>query len=200
MSDWYRRTDWNDEIAADFEVRLARARPATRAQYLSVQGYALLKAHPDQAELILERAITAGNPAELPRAACYLALARVAGGNIDGAIMAYELAIAVERQNSAFRSTAGVDQALLIALHDRADLFRQALDQLAMAAADDWSLAGLEALVAESVIRHKQGEGERARKLARQALQLFPDEAEGAEWAGISFDGLRARLEAIANG
>jgi hypothetical protein len=198
MSDWYRRKEWDAEIAADFEARLARSRTSSQAQYLSLQGYALLAAYPERAEELLERAMATAEASELPRAACYLALARVAQGKIDGAIQAYDLAIAAERQNPAFRSTAGVDQALLIALHDRRDLFGKALDQLAMAVADDWSLAGLEALAAESIIRHTMGEAAKAAELAREALQLIPAEAQGAEWSGISFPEVRARLEAIA--
>jgi tetratricopeptide (TPR) repeat protein len=198
MTDWYRRTDWNDEIAADFEARLARARPPSRAQYLSLQGYALLGRHPEQAEALLERAVEANDPAELPRSACYLALSRVAQGKVDAAIDAYQLAIEAERREPAFRSTAGVDQAFLIALHDRRDLFGQALDQLAMAYRDDWSLAGLEALAAESIIRDAKGEMDKARQPAREALTLVPGDAQDAEWAGISFVDLRARLEEIA--
>jgi tetratricopeptide (TPR) repeat protein len=197
MTDWYRRTDWNDDIAADFEARLARSRQSSHAQYLSLQGYSLLAKRPDQAEALLERAVAVGEASELPRAACYLALSRVAQGKVDGAIGAYDAAIAAERRNPAFRSSAGVDQALLIALHCRSDLFGQALDQLAMAAEDGWSLAGLEAVAAESIIRHARGEQEKARELAQVALELIPADAAGAEWAGMSFEDLRARLEAI---
>jgi tetratricopeptide (TPR) repeat protein len=197
MSDWFRRTDWNEEIAADFEARLARSRASSQAQYLSLQGYALLGTHPQQAEDLLSRAVSAGDPSEVPRAACYLALSRVAQGKVDGAIQAYDVAIAAERRNPAFRSTAGVDQALLIALHDRRHQFGKALDQLAMAVADNWSLAGLEAVAAEAIIRHAIGDVATARQRAREALELLPQDPFGAEWAGISIDDLRARLEAI---
>jgi tetratricopeptide (TPR) repeat protein len=148
--------------------------------------------------LLLERAVETAEPAELPRAACYLAMSRVAQGKIESAIGAYQLAIEAERRNPAHRSTAGVDQAFLIALYDRRDHFSQALDQLAMAFIDGWSLAGLEALSAEAIIRQARGETEQARQRADEALQQFPEDAQGAEWAGISFDDLRARLEAIA--
>lgn len=197
MSDWYRRSDWNEAISADFEARLGRARPAGRAQYLSLQGYALLGKHPSQAEALLERAIALGEPSEIPRAACYLALARVALGKVDDAIDAYDIAIEAERRKPAHRSTAGVDQALLIALHDRNELFGKALDQLAMAAADDWSLAGLEAVAAESIIRNARGEEKAARELAGAAIELLPTDVADAEWAGISLDDLRSRLESI---
>lgn len=198
MTDWYRRTEWNGEIAADFEARLARARPDRRGQYLSLQGYALLRSHPEQAARLLERAVVAADPSEVPRAACYLALARVALGKIDDAIDAYDVAIEAERRNPAFRSTAGVDQALLIGLHSRRDRFGSALDQLAMATADNWSLAGLEALAAEALIRCDLGDLNQARSKALAALDEFPDDEAGSEWAGISLDDLRVRLEAVA--
>lgn len=197
MSDWYRRTNWNAETAADFEARLARARPTSRAQYLSLQGQALLATHPVQAEALLERAIAAGEPSEIPRAACYLALSRVAQGKIDDAINAYEEAIAAERRNPAFRSTATVDQAFLIALFERHDLYGKAIDQLEIAGRDDWSLAGLEALAAEAMIRYGTGKGG-ASQLASEALQQWPDGGQAAAWAGISLNRLRSRLEAIA--
>jgi hypothetical protein len=196
MTDWYRRTVWDDEIAADFEARLARSRPSSRPQYLSLQGYALLGSHPEIAEELLSRVVASGEASELPRAACYLALSRVAQGNVTDAIEAYEIAIEAERENPAFRSTAGVDQAFLIALDGRSELFGKALDQLAMAAADDWSMAGFEAVVAEALLRHARGEN--ARDRAIEALALFPVGADSAEWAGISLGDLRARLEAIA--
>ena len=198
MTDWYRRSEWDAEVSADFEARLSRARPGSRGQYLSLQGYALLRSRPEQAERLLERAVEVADPSELPRAACYLALARVALGNIDDAIKAYDVAIDAERLNPAFRSTAGIDQALLIGLHSRRDRFGSALDQLAMATADNWSLAGLEALAAEALIRCDLGDGELARSKAQAALDEFPDEAAGAQWAGISIDDLRSRLERIA--
>ena len=198
MTDWYRRTEWNDEIEADFEARLARARPSSRAQYLSLQGYALLGANPEVAETLLQRAVALEDEGELPRACCYLALARVAQGDVDGAIQAYDLAIAAERQNPAFRSTAGVDQAFLIALNQRRDLYWTALDQLAMAAGEDWSLAGLEALAAEAIIRSETGDNQLARERAIEALEQFPADSEEAQWSGISFAALRSRLEAIA--
>ena len=198
MSDWYRRTDWDEQIEVDFEARLARARPSSRAQYLSLQGYALIASRPEQAEALLQRAVDAEDQFETPRAACYLALSRVAQGKIDAAISAYDIAIEAERRNPAFRSSGGIDQALLIALHERRDRYHQALDQLALAMADDWSLAGLEALAAEAIIRNELGDRDDAQPKAQAALAQIPADATGLEWAGISFDDLRKRLEVIA--
>lgn len=40
--DWFRSSTWNDEIAAEFERRLARARATSRAQYIRIQGSHLI--------------------------------------------------------------------------------------------------------------------------------------------------------------
>ena len=39
--DWFRSSDWSSEAQAEFEARLARARPHNRAQYLRIKGVAL---------------------------------------------------------------------------------------------------------------------------------------------------------------
>lgn len=39
--DWFRSPEWTDEARADFEKRLARARPHSRAQYLRIKGLAV---------------------------------------------------------------------------------------------------------------------------------------------------------------
>ena len=197
MIDWYRRTAWSEEAAADFEARLARARPSSRAEYLSLQGYALLSSLPEKSEELLERALSLAEGSEFQRACCYLALARTAQGKIDAAIDAYNIAIDAERREPLHRSTAGIDQALLIALFDRRDLYGHALEQLTLSVADEWSLAGLEALAADAIIRSRKGQADIARERAREALDLFPEESSGPQWAGISFDDLRRQLQAI---
>jgi hypothetical protein len=43
--DWFRSSTWNDEIAAEFERRLGRARSTSRAQYIRIQGSHLIAQH-----------------------------------------------------------------------------------------------------------------------------------------------------------
>jgi len=198
MTDWYRRSDWNDKIAADFEARLARARAPSRAQYLSLQGCALIAAHADIAEQLLERCLELGEASELPRAACYLALARLAQGDVDGSIRAYDRAVEAERASPAFRSTAAVDQALLIGLFNKSDRYWDALDRLAMAGAGPLDLVDFEATAAEALIRAGQGDADTAREKARQALTLLGDNVADATWGGVSLAQIRQRLETIA--
>lgn len=42
--DWFRTPDWSSAAQADFEARLARARPYNRAQYMRIKGLALADA------------------------------------------------------------------------------------------------------------------------------------------------------------
>ena len=41
MADWFRSPDWSDDAQQDFELRLSRARPGGRAQYLRIKALAL---------------------------------------------------------------------------------------------------------------------------------------------------------------
>jgi hypothetical protein len=41
--DWFRSADWDDDAQAEFERRLARARPDGRVQYRRIKGIALLE-------------------------------------------------------------------------------------------------------------------------------------------------------------
>ena len=51
--DWYRNTNWNKEIAADFEARLKRSRGAfNKAQYLRIQASYLLDSLSKEYQLI----------------------------------------------------------------------------------------------------------------------------------------------------
>lgn len=198
MSDWYRRTDWDDVAAADFEARLGRARASSRAQYLSLQGYALIASHTKVAEALLKRALTLAEPSELPRAACYLALARVAQGDVEGAISAYDEAIAAELRNPAFRSTAAVDQALLVAMFHKKERYAETLERLWLADGGPFGLVEFETAAAEALIRAELGESGKARDRARQALSAMSEGESDAAVAGLSIGELKRRLEAIA--
>ena len=67
MTEWYRNTEWSDEIAAEFERRIERSR-TQKAQHLSLQGYHLIRNHPDVARDLLTRAVEIGDVHETVRA------------------------------------------------------------------------------------------------------------------------------------
>ncbi len=62
--EWYRSPDWDAEAQEDFELRLRRARPGNRQQYLNIKALALLDAgHEDDAVRLLHRSIDCGTTA-----------------------------------------------------------------------------------------------------------------------------------------
>ena len=128
MSDWFRNSQWNEEIAATFEARLSRARQ--KAEYLNIQGYSLLATQPAVAAELLRRAIALDNPGQTARACLYLGTALAVAGDLDGAIAALEGAIEAEQRHPMHRTAAYLDQALLIALAQRSDLYDLALKRI----------------------------------------------------------------------
>lgn len=48
MTEWYRNSDWNDDIEADFFDKLSKAR-SQRDQYVVLQAHHLSQSHPNVA-------------------------------------------------------------------------------------------------------------------------------------------------------
>src|SRR5687768_2981782 len=113
MVDWYRKTEWSEGIAAGFETRLARSR-SQRAQYLSLQGQALIATEPRVAVGLLERAVALNDGFETTRAAGYLAQARLALGDVDGALAAYEFALEAQLRQPNIIGAAAADYAFVV--------------------------------------------------------------------------------------
>ena len=128
MVEWFRNTEWNDDAEAAFYARLGRAR--SKAQYLNIQAYTLLASHPQVAASLARRAIECADDTETARAGLYLGTALAVGGDLDGAISALEDAIEAEQREPMFRTAAHLDQALLVALARRVDMYDLALDRL----------------------------------------------------------------------
>ena len=55
--DWFRSPRWDAACREDFEVRLRRARPTNRPQYLRIKALALETENPGAAEGLFERVI-----------------------------------------------------------------------------------------------------------------------------------------------
>lgn len=126
MSEWYRNTEWNDEIAADFEKRLARSRHQ-KAQNLSLQGHALIPRHPDVARELLTRAVALDDPLETPRALTFLALANLALGDIDGALTTYEAALERQAKQPNLIAVQPADYLFLVGVFSRTERLPAAL-------------------------------------------------------------------------
>ena len=96
--DWFRSGDWTDAARADFDIRLARARPSNRAQYLRIKALALMDAGIDaDAESLFERVVR-DHPDEWTQVApSYesLGMLRRRAGDLPGAEKAFRAAITV---------------------------------------------------------------------------------------------------------
>ena len=194
MSEWFRNQEWNDEIAARFEARLARARH--KAEYLCIQGYGLLATRSDVAAELLQRAVALDDPAQTARAWLYLGTARALAGDLDGAIAALESAIEAEQRHPMHRTAARLDQALLIALAQRTELYDVALRRLESESVLPFADQQLSALIAQALIRGARGEDVAA--MAAAAVEALGGTEDG--WpAYLSVARLRDRLKAFSD-
>lgn len=196
MGDWFRNTRWDDEIAATFEARLSRARQ--KAGYLTIQGYTLLAHAPFVAAGLLRRAIALDEAAETARAGLYLGTALAIAGDLNGAIAALEDAIDAEKRHPMFRTAAYLDQALLIALAQRSDLYDVALSRLEGEQALPFADQQLSARISQALIGNERGGDVAA--MAAAALEDLERAGEGSPEVPtyLSADLLKRRLEAIA--
>ena len=111
--DWHRRTEWSDEIEADFDAHLRRARD--KVQPLKVQAAVLAETHPDVALRLIDRYFESGDHIYVSEAHQVRAEAYVALGDVPRAIEAYRACLAREAEFSGTITTSSLTFPLLIA-------------------------------------------------------------------------------------
>ena len=195
--EWYRSRDWSPAIEAEFEKRIAKGR-SQKAQHLMIQGMALIERHPDVASRLLERSIALEDDFHLNQANCQLALARLAQGEVEGALHAYEAALEAQLKRPNIQTGAPLDYALTVAWFGRRERYELALTILEAVEPSIFPGANFQADAAHSLILADMGEAERAKKKAADVLRDWPAGVDMANWAGISFAALRHRLTGIA--
>jgi hypothetical protein len=196
MSDWYRNEAWDEPIAAAFESKLSRSR--NKAQYLSLQGYALIARYPASAKELLQRAVALDDYHETVRALAFLALACLASGDVDGALEAYEAGFERQSAQPNIVAISVADYAFAVGYwrrKDRLPVVEPLADSLPV---DDIFGPNAQSAAARAMVRDMMdhpGAGEDA----RLALELFADVPDAAA-LGVSIADLRGRLETIAAG
>jgi hypothetical protein len=98
MPDWFRSPDWSIEAQRDFETRLGRARPSSRAQYLRIKAVALDEAGESAGATTLLRRIVRDHSEAWPEVAFAherLGDSQRAAGDLPGAEAEYRLALTV---------------------------------------------------------------------------------------------------------
>jgi hypothetical protein len=126
--DWYRRTSWSDSEREDFEKRLARARPHSRAQYLRIQASHLADTRDERltrVALDLLSRMLAEYPdrvqtaqAHAQRAECLLQL-----GDWNGAVEAFRAVLEAERAFPNVKTNAYLRFGYLVTTRGARELF-----------------------------------------------------------------------------
>lgn len=126
--DWYRNTEWNEEIAEAYFAKLKRAR--SKDQYLRIQANYLAPNHPVVALELLEQFFTLKDPFDYAQAYCDKAKAYIALGNIEEAIKAYQCALEQESTGKGVLTEAYIALPMLIAEQELKELYRYGVDLL----------------------------------------------------------------------
>ena len=128
--DWFRSPEWDEATRADFETRLARARPHNRQQYLRIKGLSLRAAgRTDGARELLERAADCGDGYFFETVSAWETLADMAlvGGDRERAEQLYRRILA--EQPSLSGTSGNVEMSLAEILLDtgRPDALNEAV-------------------------------------------------------------------------
>ena len=204
--DWFRNSTWNDEVAGQFEAKLARARHQKR-QYLRIQASILSKRQPRVALMLLERYFAFGDDHfDLAQAYVDQANAHLALDEVEAAMASFEKAIERERVFRNLRTTAATEFPYLIAVHDLAARFVQALE---IRASDEsllrFPVDRFRHHAARALICERTGAGD-AREEAREALRAAAEEHSGLArhprvgLVSTVHDGAIERLRMLAGG
>ena len=196
MTDWYRNTDWSDEIAGEFERRISRSR-TQNAQHLSLQGYHLIPNHPDVARDLLLRAVEIGDDHETVRALSFLALAHLALGHVDDALDTYEVALGRQVEQPSFVAVQSVDYIFLVGVFRRVDRLGVALPIVETLRDEGMFGADPQLDAAKALVFDLAGRpGDAANHAARALPQL--ENMPGVSAMGIDIGTLRDRLTALS--
>jgi tetratricopeptide (TPR) repeat protein len=201
--DWFRHTDWNSEIEAEFFAKLSRARD--KKQYLRIQASTIAARRPEVALRLLDEYFALGEhfdqaQAHADRASAYLAL-----GEIEHAISALEAALARETEYPRFLTNAYLDLPFLIASHQIEPRYSQALELLERHRARlTFPVEHFRWHAAYALILLAQGQTASARENARLALAAAAKDHSGFRYhpsvgiVGTKYEKIRQQLSVVA--
>lgn len=180
--EWYRSSAWSPDDEALFEMKLSRARSASRAQYLRLKAAALAgssdPAARSAARTLLGRVISSGDELEAVMAHHDLGRLLVEDGEPALARSAFESCIRAEDALAgSVRTGADLDLAELIVAQAWDDAHDEAFRLLDRAAADGlvFEVQRWRHAVARARLHARRGEHDLARQAAREALALRED-------------------------
>lgn len=201
--DWFRNTEWNNDIEAAFFTRLKRARD--RSQYLRIQACTLATTYPHIALRLLDQYFAMGDnfdaaQAYVDRGAAYLSL-----GQVEDALVSYEAALDVEARRPNSLTQAYLNLPFVVAIQGIVARYEQALDLLDQHRSrltfpvDHFRWHTSHALISSAV-----GLTEEARTQARLAITAAEKDHSGFRYhasvglVGDSYQQIRQRMASIA--
>ncbi len=130
--EWFRSNDWDAQARAEFEIRLARARPYNRPQYLKIKALALEASRQDADAVILLRRVLEEYPDSLDAAYCAERLADhyLATGDTLAAERHYRRSMELRPDLNATTGEVHIGLAEALNAQKRYDEALQALDYL----------------------------------------------------------------------
>lgn len=129
--DWYRQTDWTDEIAAEFEQRLSRSR-GQRSEYLRIQALTLVEQNklslaPAAIGLAKRQLELSGEGISAAQVWATIAKAYAKLGQRDDAVEAYRQSIRREAERPNVRGYHYIDFAWYAATSSAVELYQEVI-------------------------------------------------------------------------
>ena len=128
--DWYRSSEWSDEIEAAFSTKLRRARE--KNQYLRIQASYLSKNRPEVALRLLDQYFELGDYFDHAQAHVTRAKAYISQGRLGEAVASYEAALEREAVRPSSLTQAYIELPFFIATESLSNLYPRALELLAL--------------------------------------------------------------------
>jgi tetratricopeptide (TPR) repeat protein len=184
--DWYRKTEWSQEIQLLFFERLKRIRKDTyKSQYLRIQAYMLqCKASPPlyQAAIELIDYLIKEYPDPTQLASAYLQKAQCleAIGQVNEATQSYLSSMKAQENCPNFITNAPIDFALFVIRHKLTHYYDIVLAQLEhVDSLTQFPVGQYQANAAIAIILFEKGKKRYARQFAQNALDAAEKEYSG---------------------
>jgi tetratricopeptide (TPR) repeat protein len=111
--DWYRNTEWSEEIEISFRDKLSRSR-SQKSQYIEIQAGMIVKNHPYISLRLIDEYFETGDEFFVSCAFCTQARAHCVIGNFGNAVDSYKRALEWEKLHPGMTSNARIELPILV--------------------------------------------------------------------------------------
>jgi tetratricopeptide (TPR) repeat protein len=202
--DWFRNTEWDEDIEAAFFAKLARAKD--KSQRLRIQATLITRKYPVVALRLLDQYFSLGERWDLAAAHVVAATAYVAMGEVERAIASYEAALAREASFPNLKTAAYLEYPLLVAMNSVRPRYQQALEILDNnASRRTFPICHFLWHCAYALIQADLGNAVAAKDHAIAALEAAGRDHSGFRYhknvglVGEEYDGLKTQLRQLAS-